>query len=112
MTEDPIDFASMVPPLDDLVTRIDARCAPLLSVRRVRGTMVQIVGWWRPTLAAALVIGVISSIVLRRELPPRRGVPNASTQLARALGVPLVLADRITSEAPPPSIELLPEIGR
>ncbi|HEY2851828.1 MAG TPA: hypothetical protein VGJ18_03230 [Gemmatimonadaceae bacterium] len=112
MSDDPIDLASLVPPLDDLVTRIDARCAPLLSARRERRTLVQIAGWWRPTLAAALLIAIGCSIVLRRVPPPRRGMPNATTQLARGLGVPSVLADRITSTVPPPSTELLPEIGR
>jgi hypothetical protein len=112
MTDDPIDLGSMMPRLDGLVARIDARCAPLVVARREHPTMIQIAGWWRPALAAALLIGVVSSVILRREPPPPRVMPNPTTELARALGVPIILAERLTSTVPPPSAALLPEVGR
>jgi len=112
MTDDPIDLASMMPALDGLVARIDARCAPLVVARRAQPTMIQLAAWWRPALAAALLIGIVSSVILRREPPPPRAIPNATPELARALGVPTILADRLTSTAPPSPFAMLWEIGR
>jgi hypothetical protein len=129
MTDDRIDFSLLQPRarssgLEGLVSRVNAQCAPQLAMRRSRRTTIQIVSWWRPAVAAALTIGVISTVILGRAprrderivvakaAAPMRVVSGARIQLARALGVPTLLATRLTRETPPTATDLLPELER
>jgi len=121
--DDRIDFSLLeVPSLDGLVLDIEARCAPLLELRRARPTTMQLAAWWRPAIAAAVVIGVASTVMLLREpMPPRgpatpdfagRALAPVPSQVAMMLGVPTPLASRLTSARPPTLAELVPESTR
>src|SRR5437764_735722 len=113
-------FAAM--PLDDLRQAIDARCAPLLAERRARRATIQIVAWWRPAIAAAVLISAASLVVLTKGPPRRtaiavapssiraRSIPNPRIQLAMLLGVPRPLVNRVARPAPPTLNDLLQEV--
>ena len=104
MTDDRLDLSPLSPD-DRLVRRVTDACAPQLAERRSRAMSIQIAMWWRPALAAALLIALASGLILARPpaAPPNPGPPA----LARAVGVPTPLARRLTSERPPDVVELM-----
>jgi hypothetical protein len=124
--DDRIDFSAFDGvPLEALARDIATRCAPLFAGPRRPRTSTQIVTWWRPTLAAALVVGVVSSVFLSRPrrtqvegtavaaappapLPP----PPAPTQVAQALGMPEPIVRRLSRPSPPTIDDLLQEVAR
>ena len=117
MTDAPIDLTVLHPVGDTLPAAIAARCASLLAARREHGTTVNIARWWRPALAASLLIGAASAAVLAlpfEKVSQRpqgtvtaRRTPAPRTQLAEAVGIPRVLAGSLTSRRPPSLSELL-----
>ncbi|HEY2377959.1 MAG TPA: hypothetical protein VGH98_18440 [Gemmatimonadaceae bacterium] len=118
MTDDPIDFSAFDVQLDDVAQNVATRCAPLLAERRRARTVVQIVEWRRPMIAAALVIAAASAFALSRDVPEEhvraalavRSAPSRLAPLPRlgeSLGVPTELASRLTMRVPPTMADLL-----
>ena len=124
--DDRIDFSAFdAVPLEALARDIAMRCAPLFAEPRRPRKSSQIVAWWRPTLAAALVVSVLASALLLRPrrtqvekmavaaaplAPPR--LASVPTQVAQALGMPAPLVRRLARQSPPSIAELLQEVAR
>ncbi|UCF21184.1 MAG: hypothetical protein JSU87_07300 [Gemmatimonadota bacterium] len=113
MSEDRIDFSALDPTRDSerfesTVRAISAAAGPQLAARRARSNViVQVYGWWRPVLAAAAVIGVVSLGALSRT---ELSVPaNTETEIgvAEAMGVPQQIAQWVRSDEVPTPAELL-----
>ena len=117
MSDEAIDFTLLHPPVDALTAAVATRCAPLLAARREHVATVQIARWWRPALAASLLIAAASAVVLMlpfhdpsQETEGRSVARRATTpriQLAEAVGVPRALARHLTSRTPPTLSDLL-----
>jgi hypothetical protein len=125
--EQPIDFSPIDPVADDLrferlVRAINERAAPLLAARRaVRDSAVgELTRWWRPTIAAAVVVIAVSVAALagleRARLAPSAGaapaavlpaLPALPAQLADAMMVPVPLVRALDQDAPPAASDLL-----
>lgn len=126
MTDDAIDFGPLDVSLEDLVRRVDVRCAAELASRRRHRALIQIAGWRRPIVSAALAIAAASAYVIARtparvrSLSPVAPIPFPGiltsrppvAQLASTLGVPSALASRLTRAAPPTMDQLLSESER
>ena len=119
MNEDRIDL-SPIDPLEDherfeqLVGAITERATYQLAERRARFSAVgQVAQWWRPMLAAAAVLLIMSVTTLARVDAPAadgqmtQSVSDDEVSFAVAMGVPQQFAQWIgTDEAPTPA-ELL-----
>ncbi len=112
MSEERIDFWALDPTRDsekfeDTVRSIRAAAASQLAARRARGNVFgQVSGWWRPVLAAAAVIGIVSIGALAGT---EASVPATETEIgvAEAMGVPQQIAQWLRSNEVPTSAELL-----
>lgn len=117
MSDEPVDLTALHAPVDTLTAAIAARCAPLLAARRAHVTTVQIARWWRPALAASLLVAAGAALLLalpfQRSDQATRGTlgahraPAPRVQLAEAVGIPRALARHLTSRTPPRLSDLL-----
>lgn len=116
--QDRIDFSSFEALSHDaFVSDIAARCAPRLDRRRRQRASIQLVAWWRPALAAALLIGLVSSAILGRPRRTRVDGPTAAIatsmparEIAQMLDVPAALVRHVTQPTAPTILELVPEV--
>ena len=118
MNDDRIDFSAVDPIKDEvhferLISSIVRDAAPELALRRGRLTVVAQVGqWWRPLMAAAAVIIVVSLGILWQ----LGGNGGASSMVAtesgieEMLGVPAQVASWIRSDQLPTTSDLLETI--
>lgn len=111
MREDRIDFSSLDPTVDQVrfeeaVASIIRAAEPKLAARRDRASVFgQVVGLWRPLLAAAAVAGIVFAAVLSN-LGDTSSVSN-DFGVAEALGVPESVAAWVRSDELPSTTELL-----
>jgi len=110
MDDDRIDFSALDPTRDEahfdlLVGSIMERAADQLTERRASSSsLLQLVQWRRPMLAAAAVIAMVSVGVLWQVQSPE--VAEESTGIAEAIGVPSLLAQGIRNNEIPTTAEL------
>jgi hypothetical protein len=112
MIDDRIDFSSLDPTedrerFDDIVRSITEAASGQLAARRARADVfAQLASWWRPLLAAAAIMGIVSIGALARS---QTVTTPAETEigLAEAIGVPEQIADWVWSEEAPTAAELL-----
>lgn len=115
MSDDRIDFSSVDPTKDEvhfekLVSSIMRDAEAELGRRRGHLTVVAQVGtWWRPMLAAALVLIVVSLGVLW-QLGGNGGAIQVESGIEESLGVPAQLASWIRSDDLPTASDLLETI--
>lgn len=112
MSDERIDFSGLDPTrdtkrFDAIVSSITAAAAGELAARRARASVVgQVVSWWRPLLAAAAVVGIVSIGALAR-LGTSAAVAESEAGLAEAIGMPQQVAEWVLSEDIPTTTELL-----
>ncbi len=116
MSDERIDFSSLDPTqdaerFDAIVHSITDAAANQLAARRARATVVgQVASWWRPLLAAAAIVGIVSIGALARS-----GTTAATTEtevgLAEAIGMPQQIAEWVLTEDVPTPAELLVVLG-
>ncbi len=110
MDEDRIDFSALDPTRDQdhfesLVGSIVERAEDQLAQRRAASSsLMQLVQWRQPMLAAAAVIAMVSVGVLWRVESPE--VEEDTTGVAEAIGVPSLLAQGIRNNDMPTTAEL------
>lgn len=111
MTDDRIDFGPIDPRQDPerferIVGSIMERAASELSARRAgRGVLEAISLWWKPTLAAAALAGLLY-LGVAAGLRPEEEV-GGQVGIAEAIGMPTTVADWVRSDEPPTTEELL-----
>lgn len=118
MNDDRIDFSAVDPTKDEahfeeLVSSIVGDAEVELERRRGRLTVVAQVGqWWRPLLAAAAVIIVVSLGVLWQlgGNGGASGIVATETGIEETLGVPAQVASWIRSDQLPTTSDLLETI--
>ena len=116
MSDERIDFASLDPTrdteqFDAIVRSITAAATDQLAARRARATVVgQVVSWWRPLLAAAAIVGIVSIGALARS---KTSATTTETEvgLAEAIGMPQQIAEWVLAEDVPTPTELLVVLG-
>lgn len=112
MSEERIDFASLDPTrdakrFDAVVGSITAAAARELASRRARASVVgQVASWWRPLLAAAAIVGIVSIGALAR-LGTSATTAETEAGLAEAIGMPQQVAEWVLTEDVPTPTELL-----
>jgi len=115
MKDDRIDFSAIDPTKDDahfeeLVSTIVRDAGVELERRRSRLTVVGQVGqWWRPLLAAAAVIIVVSLGVLW-QLGGNGSIVLVENGIEESLGVPAEVATWLRSDELPTTSDLLETI--
>jgi hypothetical protein len=122
MTDERIDLSQLGPADNEaLVRAIGRRTEAILAARRAQTTTIQLAAWWPSVAAAAVIVAIASALVLTLEprpanrqmatMTPLTAGAGARTDLARALGVPAVLAVSLASETPPTAREFLRGLG-
>jgi hypothetical protein len=112
MSDERIDLSSLDPTqdaerFDAIVRSISAAAAGELAARRARTSVVgQVASWWRPLLAAAAIVGIVSIGALAR-LQASSGVSETEAGLAEAIGMPQQIAEWVLTEDVPTPTELL-----
>ena len=103
----PLDPGNDPDRLDRAVASIMASVDDQLSARRYRrNALGQVAGWWRPLLAAAAVMGIISVATLA-SIGARVQNTESDTGIAEAIGVPEQIAQWVRSDETPEPAELL-----
>lgn len=111
MTDDRIDFTPLDPTRDPerferIVQDVMAEAEDLLAARRAEhGVIGQVAGWWKPLLAAAAAVAVVSAATLR--LAPADTRSETEFGIAEAIGVPTSVADWLETDEAPTAAELL-----
>jgi hypothetical protein len=112
MNEERFDFSALDPTRDPerfgaLVRSISSAAGPELAARRARANVFgQVAGWWRPLLAAAAVIGLVSAVAMTRWGANGQAV-STDFGVAEAMGVPEQVAQWVRSDELPTPAELL-----
>lgn len=112
MSDERIDFSGLDPTqdaerFDTIVRSIGVAAAGELAARRARASVVgQVASWWRPLLAAAAIVGVVSIGALAR-LESSTGTTETEAGLAEAIGMPQQIAEWVLTEDVPTPTELL-----
>ncbi len=110
MNEERIDFSPLDPTQDQagfdrVVESVMERAAEELAIRKVSsGPLAQLVRWKRPMLAAAAGIAMVSVGILWQVQDA--SLPEESTGIAEAIGVPSLLAQGIRNNEMPTTAEL------
>lgn len=113
MDDDAIDFSELNPNADPgryelAIDRITAAAAPILTRRRVQGSV-----WWQLTVWRKPVFAVgVAAILLMFGVAELGTVPDeeevaVTDDLALALGVPAQVSDWATSETRPSAAHIL-----
>lgn len=113
MHEEPIDLSPLdLSPLalaparrDALAAAITARA--LAEAAAVRSPLAFVVGWMRPTLAAAAVVAAVSLGVLTLAEPRPAGASTAMRTVADELNFPEPVAEWIADERTPSDADLI-----
>lgn len=112
MSDERIDFSGLDPTLeaerfDAIVRSITDAAANQLAARRARATAVgQVVSWWRPLLAAAAIVGIVSIGALARS-ETTTVTTDTELGLGEAIGMPQQIAEWVLTEDVPTTTELL-----
>jgi hypothetical protein len=112
MSDERMDFSSLDPTQDAerfeaIVHSITDAAANQLAARRARATVVgQVASWWRPLLAAAAIVGIVSIGALAR-FDVSGATTDAEAGLAEAIGMPQQIAEWVIAEDVPTLTELL-----
>ncbi|MGD8868608.1 MAG: hypothetical protein PVI01_13305 [Gemmatimonadales bacterium] len=112
MNDERIDFSGLDPTQDAerfgaIVRSIAAAAAGELAARRARASVVgQVASWWRPLLAAAAIVGIVSIGALAR-LGTSTATAETEAGLAEAIGMPQQIAEWVLAEDVPTPTELL-----
>ena len=112
MSDERIDFSGLDPMqdaerFDAIVRSITDAAANQLAVRRARATVVgQVASWWRPLLAAAAIVGIVSIGALVG-FGDSASTTETEVGLAEAIGMPQQIAEWVLSEHIPTPTELL-----
>ena len=108
---DRTDFAGLDPTSDperfeDIVASIMAAASDELEARRYRSNALgQVVGWWRPLLAAAALTGIVSVAALASvDTDPQ--TLESQIGIAEAIGMPEQIAEWVRSDEVPEPAEL------
>jgi hypothetical protein len=107
MHEEPIDLSPLHPAparREAMVAAITARV--LAETAAVRSPLAFVVGWMRPTLAAAAVVAAVSLGVLFAEEEPAGG-STAMRTVADELNFPEPVAEWIADERAPSDADLI-----
>lgn len=112
MSDERIDFASLDPTrdakrFDAIVSSITTAAAGELASRGARASVVgQVASWWRPLLAAAAIVGIVSIGALAR-LGTSAAETEADVALSEAIGMPQQIAEWVLTDDVPTTTELL-----
>ena len=112
MSDDRIDFSGLDPTqdaerFDAIVRSITDAAANQLAARRARATVVgQVASWWRPLLAAAAIVGIVSISALAGT-EPLAATTETELGLSEAIGMPQQIAEWVLTEDVPTPTELL-----
>jgi hypothetical protein len=107
MHEEPIDLSPLHPAparREAMVAAITARV--LAETAAVRSPLAWVVGWMRPTLAAAAAVAAVSLGVLAAEAEPAGG-STAMRTVADELNFPEPVAEWIAEERTPSDADLI-----
>ncbi|MEW5926555.1 MAG: hypothetical protein AB1941_03660 [Gemmatimonadota bacterium] len=107
MHEEPIDLSplALAPARrETLVATITARA---LAEAAVRSPLALVVGWMRPTLAAAALVAAVSLGVLAAAEPGAAGGSTAMRTVADELNFPEPVAEWIAEERTPSDADLI-----
>jgi hypothetical protein len=109
MEPDRIDLSPLDPAADPLayerlIRRVMDRAAPELARRADAGPLALLVGWARPTLAAAAMIAALAAGAL---LMTERGATSSPSTVVDALGVPAPAADWLETGREPDEADLV-----
>ena len=107
MHEEPIDLSPLHPAparREAMVAAITARV--LAEAAAVRSPLAFVVGWMRPTLAAAALVAAVSLGVLAAEEEPAAG-STAMRTVADELNFPEPVAEWIADERTPSDADLI-----
>ena len=107
MHEEPIDLSPLHPAparREAMVAAITAR--GLAEAAAVRSPLALVVGWMRPTLAAAALVAAVSLGVLATAEPAARG-STAMRTVADELNFPAPVAEWIADERTPSDADLI-----
>lgn len=112
MSDGRIDFSGLDPTqdaerFDAIVRSITEAAAKQLAARRDRATVVgQVAAWWRPLLAAAAIVGIVSIGALARS-ETLAVTTDTELGLGEAIGMPQQVAEWVLTEDVPTPTELL-----